>query len=100
MKLALAIAVLGLALQGCVSIPLASQPVGPAVYTRALHIGFYADCLSAGFGVERCDKFTFDPRTCGIGIVTFHGPPSQAEKDMLHQLSDQVQAECLGGTKP
>lgn len=83
-------------LGGCLSINLSSQPIGPAVYTRTIHVGFYADCLSVGFGVERCDKFVFDPRTCGIGIVTFNGTPSQGEKAMLQRLSTQVQAECLG----
>lgn len=83
--------------RGVLGLPHIDRQANEAVAVRRLGVGLYGACGSVGIGLERCEEFRVDVRTCGVGLVEID-PKHPADRNALAALADRVRAECARET--
>jgi hypothetical protein len=74
-------------------VPRIDRGENDALVLRKLSVGLYLGCWSAGVGVQACEEFRFDPRSCGVGVVVID-PHHPANRQAIARLAERVRAEC------
>lgn len=77
-------------------VPRIDRGANEAVAVRRLGVGIYGACGAVGVGLQRCEEFRVDVRTCGVGLVEID-PQHPADRRALVALADRVRAECARG---